>query len=180
MDVGTALLISAGLGIAGALLGAGGGGGVTAKTIRRQVKDQADVEQRHWLRQQRQDAYVEFLAACDTVLDTLRSIATLREHPDSEVDVGLLWDAYDEAYRKVVRVSTFVNISGPDDMRQSAFKLQRYFTKLSEIYRAPPDLANLWPWNVASIVYQVRHRKFVSGARIVLTSPPTRERLQGA
>ncbi|MFE7777700.1 hypothetical protein ACFU5O_28130 [Streptomyces sp. NPDC057445] len=179
MDVGTAAVISAGIGIGGALLGAVGGGGVTSRNMRRQVKDQADVEHRHWLRQQRQDAYAAFLTACDTVLDTLQSIAALRENPDPQVDMGLLWDAYDEAYRTVVRASTVVNIAGPDAMRQQAFRLQRYFTELSKIYRAPPDPESLWPWDMASIVYHVRHKKFVSGARIVLTAPPTKEWLQG-
>ncbi|MFJ6944184.1 hypothetical protein ACISU4_05930 [Streptomyces wuyuanensis] len=179
MDVGTATVISAGIGIGGALLGAFGGGALTGWNMRRQVKDQADVEHRHWLRQQRQDAYAAFLAASDTVLDTLQSIATLRENPDPHVDVGPLWDAYDEAYRIVVRASTVVNIAGPDAMRQQAFRLLRYFTELSKIYRAPPDLENPWPWDMASIVYHVRHKKFISGARIVLAAPPTKEWLQG-
>ncbi|MBT1188987.1 hypothetical protein HET69_34640 [Streptomyces sp. CJ_13] len=178
MDVGTAAVIAAGLGIGGVLLGAIGNGALTARTIRRQVKDRGDVEHRHWLRQQRQEAYTTFLTACDAVLDALAVIATLRENPDSQVDVEPLWDAYDKAHRTAGRAWVIVRIVGPDEMRQRAFKLQSYFTELSKVYRAPPDLANLWTWSNALIVYSLRHGRFLAGARIVLTSPPSNGRLQ--
>ncbi|MEU8782644.1 hypothetical protein [Streptomyces sp. NPDC048637] len=172
MDKGIAMVISAGLGVAGALLGAVGGSGVTARTIRRQVKDQADVEHRHWLRQQRRDVYTEFLSACDTVLDTLRSIAALSESPRQQADAGPLWDAYSQAYSGSLQAEYAVPIVGPNAMERLASRLQGFFPEMSKTLRDSerPDSTSR-SFDSCLVEYWDRYNTFIAWAGLTLNTP---------
>ncbi|MBT1188986.1 hypothetical protein HET69_34635 [Streptomyces sp. CJ_13] len=172
MDKGTAAVIAAGLGIGGVLLGAIGNGALTARNMRRQVKDQADVEHRHWLRQQRQEAYTSFLTACDTVLDALAAIATLRENPEPQVDVGPLWVAYNRAFSGSLRAVYAVTVVGPNNMGELARHLQDFFPEMSRTLRDLewPDSTQL-TFDGSRVEYWDRYTAFGAWAGLTLTRP---------
>lgn len=91
MDQGVAAVVAAG--VAGAVAVAGSFIGVWVG--RRQVRDQAKIEHEQWLRGQRQEAFVDFLAAWD------EAVAQLEERVLNEYEIEILdqedgWDAANE------------------------------------------------------------------------------------
>ncbi|MFJ6944183.1 hypothetical protein ACISU4_05925 [Streptomyces wuyuanensis] len=172
MDKGIAVVISAGIGVGSTLLGAVGGGALTGRNMRRQGKDQADVEHRHWLRQQRQDAYAAFLAACDTVLDTLQSIASLRESPRPQTDARPLWHAYGQAYRTSLQAEYTVSVVGPNEMEGWAKHLQSFFPQMSRILRdlERPDRVSS-SFESSRAEYWDRYSTFIARAGLTLNIP---------
>ncbi|MEU3742941.1 hypothetical protein AB0E78_38535 [Streptomyces sp. NPDC032198] len=67
MDGGQATVYAAGLAASVTLLGAA----IAYKAGRRQVRDQAAVEHERWLRGQREQAYVDFLGACERATEAV-------------------------------------------------------------------------------------------------------------
>lgn len=92
MDQGVAAVVAAG--VAGTVAVAGSFIGVWVG--RRQVRDQAKVEHEQWLRGQRQEAFVDFLALWD------EAVAQLGERTLNEYEIEILdqedgWDTANEA-----------------------------------------------------------------------------------
>jgi hypothetical protein len=70
-------LVAAAFGLAGTAVGARAarkGALISAQVTLQQVRDQADVDHAHWLRQQRLQAYESFLSAWDECLRILKSV----------------------------------------------------------------------------------------------------------
>ncbi|WP_093663271.1 hypothetical protein [Streptomyces radiopugnans] len=68
MDQGDAAVWAAGIAAVAAVSGAAVGGLLTSRALRRQVRDQGDVEHQHWLRQERQKA-------CTAVIDSYEAFS---------------------------------------------------------------------------------------------------------
>ncbi|MCX5326300.1 hypothetical protein [Streptomyces sp. NBC_00120] len=128
MDQGIAALWAAGLGIAGAI----SSGVLSFRAGRRQVQDQASAEHAHWLRQQRQEAYIAFLSVCDAhqrkIEETWeradREAAALGSLGNTDEDVhawlGMLPFLFESAERQAM---DRVEMLGPPAAAEAAWKL---------------------------------------------------------
>ncbi|MGX1909404.1 hypothetical protein ACWIID_11115 [Streptomyces phaeochromogenes] len=113
MDGGQATIYAAGLAASVTLLGAA----VAYKAGRRQVRDQAAVEHEQWVRGQREQAYVDFLGACERATEAVHQC---REQADDlharlvrqEIEIGQgepvsmdeAWRLYDAAQQPLNRI----------------------------------------------------------------------------
>ncbi|MEU6681185.1 hypothetical protein [Streptomyces sp. NPDC046925] len=113
-------LVAAGFGLVGTVVGARAakkGALISAKVTLQQVRDQADVDQAHWLRQQRFQAYEGFLAAWDECLRIVQSVGLLG---DSESPgPSPLRDAAGRMTERARRI----DILGPAEVAQAAEEL---------------------------------------------------------
>ncbi|WP_158761681.1 hypothetical protein [Streptomyces sp. NRRL S-146] len=136
MDEGTAALIAGLAGtvgaVAGAVVGAVAavrgariGAEKAAETARQQVQDQASIDHEHWLRQQRIEAYSEFLAAYDeSALVATRTSRKIREmepgDPKPEDDLNELT----AAALRLRQVRQRVKLVGPELIHARATGLE--------------------------------------------------------
>ncbi|MFE0812745.1 hypothetical protein ACFW34_35540 [Streptomyces sp. NPDC058848] len=110
-------LVAAGFGLAGTVVGARAakkGALISAEVTLQQVRDQADVDQAHWLRQQRLQSYEGFLAAWDECL-RLIDAAGLPGHSDSPGSNPLK-----EATGRMAERARRIDILGPADVARAA------------------------------------------------------------
>ncbi|MFD7204359.1 hypothetical protein [Streptomyces sp. NPDC059893] len=113
-------LVAAAFGLAGTVVGARAakkGALISAQVTLQQVRDQADVDQAHWLRQQRLQAYESFLAAWDECLRILNSVGL----PGDSESSGLnpLKGAADRMTERARRI----DILGPAKVARAAEEL---------------------------------------------------------
>jgi hypothetical protein len=127
MDEGVAALIAGLAGMAGALGGAVAGGMAAvrgakigaenaADVARQQTKDQATVEHQHWIREQRQQAYVAFMAAalkCELECHNIReALSNSRNSIETE--------PLESALTEVTETAPRILLLGPDRMIELA------------------------------------------------------------
>jgi hypothetical protein len=123
MDQGIAALIAGLAGTAGALGGAVAGGMAAvrgarigaenaADVTRQQTKDQAAVEHQHWIREQRQQAYVAFIAA--TLKCELEFHNVHESLSDSQTSIET--EPMDSALTEVTGTAPRILLLGPDGM----------------------------------------------------------------
>lgn len=122
MDQGIAAVLSAGVAASVTLLGAA----VAYRAGRRQVRDQGSIEHAHWLRGQREQAYLAFLASCEraTAAGRLRRDLWERMHggptPDDEIvsqlrdEVQSVGRAFSEAVDQILEPLERIRMLGPD------------------------------------------------------------------
>jgi hypothetical protein len=136
MDEGTAALIAGLAGtvgaVAGAVVGAVAavrgariGAEKAAETARQQVQDQASIDHEHWLRQQRIEAYSEFLTAYDeSALIASRTIKKIRDmepgDPKPEDDLNELT----ATALRLRQVRQRVKLVGPEPIHARAMGLE--------------------------------------------------------
>ncbi|MFI9358134.1 hypothetical protein [Streptomyces lydicus] len=84
MDQGQAAVWAAAIGIPGVLLS----GVLSYRAGRRQVRDQGANEHQHWLRQQRQEQYVQFLQAVDHCLKAVQAHSGAVVKLSDQLDAG--------------------------------------------------------------------------------------------
>ncbi|MFJ7100505.1 MULTISPECIES: hypothetical protein [Streptomyces] len=136
MDEGTAALIAGLAGtvgaVAGAVVGAVAavrgariGAEKAAETARQQVRDQASIDHEHWLRQQRIEAYSEFLTAYDD--SALIAHRTFKKIRDMESGDPRPEDDLDELTATALRlrqVRQRVKLVGPEPIHARAVGLE--------------------------------------------------------
>ncbi|WP_433452511.1 hypothetical protein ACQPXS_30755 [Streptomyces sp. CA-142005] len=113
-------LVAAVFGLAGTVVGARAakkGALISAEVTLQQVRDQADVDQVHWLRQQRLQAYEGFLAAWDECLRIIDSVG-LPGHSESP---GI--NPLKEATGRMAERARRIDILGPAEVAQAAKEL---------------------------------------------------------
>ncbi|MET8165713.1 hypothetical protein ABZT34_15890 [Streptomyces sp. NPDC005329] len=112
--------VAAVFGLAGTVVGARAakkGALISAEVTLQQVRDQANVDQAHWLRQQRLQAYEGFLAAWDECLRIVDSVG-LPGQPDSP---GI--NPLKEAAGRMVERARRIEILGPAEVARAAEEL---------------------------------------------------------
>ncbi|MFF8918588.1 hypothetical protein ACF08M_36110 [Streptomyces sp. NPDC015032] len=113
-------LVAAVSGLAGTVAGARAakkGALISAQVTLQQVHDQADVDQAHWLRQQRLQAYEGFLAAWDECLRILNSVGL----PGDSESSGL--NPLKEAAGRMTERARRIDILGPAEVARAAEEL---------------------------------------------------------
>ncbi|MFE2734111.1 hypothetical protein [Streptomyces sp. NPDC059349] len=133
MDGGWAAVIAGAAGAGDAGLAAW----ATAHAMIKQVHIQASDQHAHWLREQRQDAYVTLLAATDDVYDKLNPVIAAVQFPGSEPDLNFraAWADMNTAVRVSGRATRRVGIVGPPDMVLNALQLQESIRATVNIWR---------------------------------------------
>ncbi|MER5972493.1 hypothetical protein ABT112_22620 [Streptomyces sp. NPDC002055] len=113
-------LVAAVFGLAGTVVGARAvkkGSLISAQVTLQQVRDQADVDQAHWLRQQRLQAYEGFLAAWDECLRILNSVGL----PGDSESSGL--NPLKESADRMTERARRIDILGPAEVARAAEEL---------------------------------------------------------
>ncbi|MGW7487153.1 hypothetical protein [Streptomyces sp. NPDC054786] len=113
-------LVAAAFGLAGTVVGARAakkGALISAQVALQQVRDQADVDQAHWLREQRFQAYEGFLAAWDECLRILHSVGL----PGDSESPGP--NPLKEAAGRMTERARRIDILGPSEVAQAAEEL---------------------------------------------------------
>ncbi|MFJ9810710.1 hypothetical protein ACIRTB_21030 [Streptomyces sp. NPDC101158] len=123
MDQGVAAVVAAGSAFTAALAGSF----IGAWVGRRQVRDQAHVEHDQWLRGQRQEAYVQFLAAWDGLLPQVEQmvleneeIANIDEHDAWDLAGRAAADRVDQDQALIRRAAERVEMLGPQPLEAAA------------------------------------------------------------
>ncbi|WP_326780804.1 hypothetical protein OG481_13800 [Streptomyces longwoodensis] len=113
-------LVAAVFGLAGTVVGARAakkGALISAEATLQQVRDQADVDQAHWLRQQRLQAYEGFLAAWDECLRIIDSVGL----PGRSDSPGI--NPLKEATGRMAERARRIDILGPAEVARAAEEL---------------------------------------------------------
>ncbi|WP_406467986.1 hypothetical protein [Streptomyces sp. NBC_01594] len=134
MDEGSAAVIAAALGIAGTLFGSLGGAFVAARAARNQVRDQEGAEHRHWLRQERQKAYITFLGHAQQAIEILHATEKLQTSGGDPLDITL--ESSKQAISAARGALTAIVMTGPLKVQWKAAELvtglKEYAKKLEE------------------------------------------------
>ncbi|MEU1925140.1 hypothetical protein ACFZAB_30735 [Streptomyces albogriseolus] len=157
MDEGVAAIVAGVAGMVGALGGAVAGGVAairgarigaekTAEATRAQVRDQAALDHRRWLQQQRVEAYSAFLEAWDAVLISITEAGGWREEPTPAEALGPVSDALRNLRSQLTRVT----VVGPkraqtlaDDLVGAASQMRRMLELPESERRILADRDNL-------------------------------------
>ncbi|MFJ2225595.1 hypothetical protein ACIOFY_36835 [Streptomyces anulatus] len=186
MDQGIAAVIAAGA--AGAVAVAGSFIGVWVG--RRQVRDQAHVEHEQWLRGQRQEAFVEFLAIWDGAVAQLQertldddNIAVLNHTDGWDTENELVAEAMHQDRIPVLRAGERVLMLGPQPVAHATTAmldaLEDVAVGIGAQYLDPPPRGTgrydtYW---AAVAAASVRREEFVAEATELLqTAPDTKRR----
>ncbi|MET7736386.1 hypothetical protein ABZT02_34235 [Streptomyces sp. NPDC005402] len=113
-------LVAAVFGLVGTVVGARAakkGALISAQVTLQQVRDQADVDQAHWLRQQRLQAYESYLAAWDECLRIVNSVGLPGDSESSRLNP--LKEAADRMTERARRIE----ILGPAEVASAAEEL---------------------------------------------------------
>ncbi|MFJ8865441.1 hypothetical protein ACIRD6_06715 [Streptomyces sp. NPDC102473] len=113
-------LVASVFGLAGTVVGARAakkGALISAEVTLQQVRDQADVDQAHWLRQQRLQAYEGFLAAWDESLRIIDSVGL----PGQSDSPGI--NPLKEATGRMAERARRIDILGPAEVARAAEEL---------------------------------------------------------
>ncbi|MFF4918932.1 hypothetical protein [Streptomyces tendae] len=174
------ILVTAGLGVAGTLaasyLGIHG--------IRRQTTDQAEIEHGQWLRNQRQEAYVQFLEAWDQAVGKLETLVEDWDIIEREMDAHGQSDEFEEAIHRrtaaaqetAARPLERVSLLGSEQVDAAVTRMDLVFDDaqawLNE--QAAPSSgawdAERWT-NCLSRLHRARF-DFTTAARVVIRSAP--------
>ncbi|MFD9629320.1 hypothetical protein [Streptomyces violascens] len=132
MDEQVATIFAAGIAASVTLVGAA----IAYRAGRRQVRDQGDIAHSHWLRTQREQAYVEYLSACETANDAIYKCSmkfdealiaiSAPEFSGNRAEVILAIGA-DEAYELADATQKYLNriiMLGPDSVAAQAEELR--------------------------------------------------------
>ncbi|MGW4834808.1 hypothetical protein [Streptomyces globisporus] len=135
---------------------------IAYRTGRRQVADQGLIEHKHWRRQNRLEAYKQFMVATDGVTDAFDKWRTTR----SITDVG-------QAIERLMAAKAGVRLSGPISMTGHADKVTDavgdFYTYLRQ-----PNLSGVIPpmvWKQRLSDVFVAQNSFVIEAAKVLDNP---------
>lgn len=109
MDEGKAALYAAIIGFAAAVIGAAAGGWASWKAARHQVVGGATNEHRHWVRQERRQAYGQVLRACEEFMSAGRRL----KHPLTGPAGKDEYDAYLNSYEALCDACSQVPLFGP-------------------------------------------------------------------
>ncbi|MDF3300195.1 hypothetical protein [Streptomyces tropicalis] len=176
MDQGLAAVLGAAVGVVGTL----GTACFTYLATRQQTRDRERVEHGQWLRQQRQQAYENFLIAYDRFAAAATAVEDALQGPRTEGYedyVAALKDAMDAFGSARVRVA----VAGPHFASQSAGRIAVLFSQ---------TLKSLQAWGEAQASggdvsetssqlhdvqgrVQLAYRDFVRDARSILETPPS-------
>ncbi|MGW6747610.1 hypothetical protein [Streptomyces sp. NPDC055006] len=135
MDGGWAAVIAGAAGAGGAGLSAW----ATAHAMIKQVRMQASDQHEQWLREQRQEMYVNLLSATDDVYDKLNPIIVAVVVPDADPDVNLraAWQDMNAAVRESARAAQRVSLVGPPTLAQAATRLHEAVLDTVNVFRSP-------------------------------------------
>lgn len=206
MDQGLAAVIAGAFGLVGAAVGGAAaawgarvGAEKTALATRQQVRDQAEAEHAHWLRQQRLEAYEGFLSAFEAhsriFLASYHARETRRSHVDSEGDRAQLLasmltpeeiEAFGDAAQTMRERATRISIVGPPRVEECAERLVRAAYHDYDRYREQrriaelenPSQRDLWAMINAFADFEdiraipTRREQFLTAVGQVLGSPP--------
>ncbi|MFJ1992993.1 hypothetical protein [Streptomyces asiaticus] len=145
MDQGWAAVIAGIAGAAGGVVGGGVGAFFTGRAMVRQAVTQTAaegrVQQRHWLRERREEAYAALLSACDEVMDALEGVLRVpyrREDPESARRAAEAWQATNTALRALSRAARRIGVIGPPgEMPARARELYEALHLLADTQRMP-------------------------------------------
>lgn len=193
---GIAALVGAGVGGGFAVWGAAIGGRKAVEAARQQVKDQAVTEHGHWLREQRQEAYLAFLRTLDGILtasgmvdQSLADVAEIKYedermgYPDGPGDPeDLLWAGMDQplvsALAEMDAASDRLGMLGPASVVAAAAQARSAVAALLTAARqriaymadtsSEPGIPE---WNTATDAVRARRQAFVERVHAVLTTP---------
>ncbi|MBD3549908.1 hypothetical protein [Streptomyces sp. JV180] len=156
-----------------------------AAAVLKQVADQGAVEHGHWLRGQRQEAYLEFLSEWDASikrLDRMWDQAVLlstSQRRSTDVGVTELRAEVDETTALVTRLYERVAMLGPDDVETNASLLQQHVAELGRwvwLLSQPSSRRQggriTDAWHVARRTTDGLRPDFLAAIRGVLQSPP--------
>ncbi|MFI7320194.1 hypothetical protein [Streptomyces venezuelae] len=134
MDGGWAAVIAGASGAGGAALAAW----ATARAMIKQARLQANDRHEHWLREQRQEACLNLLAATDEVSDKLEPIiAAVITGPTVEDHAA--WQEMNAAIRASSRTARRVSLLGPPALQQRAVDLHKAALSTVNVYRTPSE-----------------------------------------
>ncbi|MBL1120602.1 hypothetical protein JK364_51210 [Streptomyces sp. 110] len=118
---------------------------LTGRAMIRQALTQAVAEgreqQRHWLRERREDAYAGFLSGCDDVLDALEGVLRVTYRPEdaeSRSRSAEAWGTVNAALRSASRAARRIAVIGPPgEMPARALELYEALHTLADSQRMP-------------------------------------------
>ncbi|AVI00067.1 hypothetical protein C5L38_33865 (plasmid) [Streptomyces sp. WAC00288] len=189
MDQGVAAVVAAG--VAGTVAVAGSFIGVWVG--RRQVRDQAKVEHEQWLRGQRQEAFVDFLALWDEAAAQLDE-RTLNEYEIEILDQEDGWDTANEVVAEqmhrdriaVARAGERVTMLGPRPVALAATAmidaLEDLATGIGAQYIPPEEGSGRSRYDTywqAKETSSARREAFVAEATKLLQTAPDTKRPSG-
>ncbi|WP_096213926.1 hypothetical protein [Streptomyces sp. 2323.1] len=175
MDQGVAAVLAAGVAATVTL----GGAVIAYQAGRRQVRDQGSIEHAHWMRGQREQAYLTFLASCERATAAGRLRRDLWERIEVEPPEGeALQELRDEAQRvgrgfseavdQILEPLERIRMLGPDVViNEAEYTLEsvRQFEDSMVPMRSGGD-----PFNAEGNL-RVQRATFAAVARQVLTHP---------
>lgn len=135
MDQGLVALVTAGVGLVGAIGGAAIGGiaaargarigaETTARATARQVQDQAAANHAHWIRERRLEACRDLLGAYDDYVGAASAFQRLLEgDPDSSEPAEPV--TLHPSTLALARLYFLIRILGPESLRQAAWQLRQ-------------------------------------------------------
>jgi hypothetical protein len=174
MDQETAAIWAAGIAAIAGVGGAVAGGALTAWAMRRQVKDQAQADLGHWLRDQRRSAFAAVLERADEVASTLGAVISARVQPDWDEggDHRELWAPCNEALGRLQQSATTVAVMGPSSMERLAQEICDASLAKANSWREPGLAFDERTSRYSEATELVRRTRltFVSTAREVLES----------
>lgn len=175
MDQGIAAVVAAGAASVVTLAGSA----IAYQAGRRQVRDQGAIEHAHWLRGQREQAYLSFLASCERAAAAGRSRRNLVDEIESasadggtaqeEVQASARRAAYQfsEAVDQILEPLNRIKMLGPEvviDEAEYTLETVRQF----EDSMSPPGRGD--PYNAEGDL-RVQRAQFAAVARQVLMHP---------
>ncbi|MFF0216468.1 hypothetical protein [Streptomyces vinaceus] len=175
MDQGIAAVLSAGV----AAMVTFGGAVIAYKAGRRQVRDQGSIEHAQWLRGQREQAYLTFLASCERAAAAGRLRRDVWErievdNPDAETLQDLRGEAqrvgrdFSEAVDQILEPLERIRMLGPDVVIAEAEYTLEAVRQFEDSMR--PRGSGGDPFNAEGDL-RVQRATFAAVARQVLTHP---------
>lgn len=196
MDGGVAAI---GAAVIGLVAGSGSAllsGVIAYRAGRRQVQDQGLVEHRHWLRGQRQEAYMTYLSACDAMLNAVDECVFALATAEAMHDMTIYEGAQESVDLEVFRAAESclgkagspldrILMLGPQCVEQQALVMREAMKRTIDslnlltnalVSEAAPRLDDGWG-DVTDGQDQVRAARavFVTRARTTLASPTVQE-----
>ncbi|MFG2651260.1 hypothetical protein [Streptomyces sp. NPDC048436] len=183
-------LVGVAIGGAAAAWGARTGAERTARATHQQVRDQADAEHAHWLRQQRLEAYEGFMRGYDgfarVASESLRAAEERRSRSDQSGREAHLSeslpsasevDAMGAQVRAMEEHAARISVVGPSSMDECAAQLARAagleHQRYAGLRERPSNEPHQQDMALDEIQAQTEHRKrFLAAARLTLGAPP--------
>jgi hypothetical protein len=174
------LLVTAGMGVAGTLAASSLG----IHGNRRQTTQQADVEHGQWLRNQRQEAYVQLLDTWDQAVDALEQLAedwtVIEVEMDSQGQINdfqqTIHQRAEAARQVMVKPMDRATLLGPEGVDRAVERMDTAFDDAQAWLGRQADPAeSLQNWDqwtrLLTILHDVR-RGFLEAAKAEMGRPP--------